>query len=127
MAQGEITTVTGPKDKALVALALLFGLGGAVAYQVFSSEDFFIRLALVLGGVVAAAVTFFVSPVGRRFVSFSKASVEEAKLVVWPERKEAIQMTVVVFVFVLVMSIFLLATDSILEWVFYDLILGWVS
>jgi preprotein translocase subunit SecE len=31
----------------------------------------------------------------------------------------------VVFVFVLIMSIYLLLVDKTLEWVFYDLILGW--
>lgn len=127
MAQSEITTVSSPKDKALVALSLLFGLGGAIAYQVLAKEDFFIRLAVVLGGVAMAAITFFLSPVGRRFLAFTRASIDETKLVVWPERKEAVQMTLIVFVFVLVMSLFLLATDSVLEWVFYDLILGWVS
>jgi len=35
------------------------------------------------------------------------------------------QMTGVVFVFVLIMSIYLLLVDKTLEWVFYDLILGW--
>ena len=34
-------------------------------------------------------------------------------------------MTGVVFVFVLIMSIYLLVVDKTLEWVFYDLILGW--
>jgi preprotein translocase subunit SecE len=44
---------------------------------------------------------------------------------VWPERKEAIQMTMYVFGFVLVMAIFLWLTDKVIEWAFYDLILGW--
>ena len=36
-------------------------------------------------------------------------------------------MTLVVFGFVLIMSIYLLAVDKTLEWVFYDLILGWAT
>jgi preprotein translocase subunit SecE len=35
------------------------------------------------------------------------------------------QMTAYVFAFVAIMSIFLWATDKTLEWVFFDLILGW--
>jgi preprotein translocase subunit SecE len=35
------------------------------------------------------------------------------------------QTTGMVFVFVVVMAVFLWLTDKSLEWVFYDLILGW--
>ena len=41
------------------------------------------------------------------------------------ERKEAMQITAYVFVFVFAMALFLWLTDKTLEWVFYDLILGW--
>jgi preprotein translocase subunit SecE len=44
---------------------------------------------------------------------------------VWPSRKETIQMTLAVFAFVLVMAIFLWVVDKTLEWVLYDLVLGW--
>ena len=49
---------------------------------------------------------------------------ENAK-VVWPTRKESMQMTAYVFGFVVIMALFLWLTDKTLEWVFYDLILGW--
>ena len=39
--------------------------------------------------------------------------------------KEAIQITAYVFGFVFIMALFLWLTDKTLEWVFYDLILGW--
>jgi preprotein translocase subunit SecE len=45
--------------------------------------------------------------------------------VVWPSRKEAVQMTAYVFGFVLLMAVFLWLTDKTVEWVLYDLILGW--
>jgi preprotein translocase subunit SecE len=125
MAQNEIQTVSSTKDKALIAAALIFALGGAVAYQILSKEDFFIRLAVVLAGVALSIVLFLVSPTGKRFVAFAKDAVNESKRVVWPTRKEGMQMTGVVFVFALIMSIYLLAVDKTLEWVFYDLILGW--
>ncbi len=40
----------------------------------------------------------------------------EAKKVVWPERKETIQATLMVFVMVVVISIFLYGIDSLLGW-----------
>jgi preprotein translocase subunit SecE len=45
--------------------------------------------------------------------------------VAWPTRKESLQMTAYVFGFVVIMALFLWFTDKTLEWVFYDLILGW--
>jgi preprotein translocase SecE subunit len=44
--------------------------------------------------------------------------------VLWPTRKEAMQITAIVFGFVLTMAIFLWGTDKILEFVLYDLILA---
>ena len=52
-------------------------------------------------------------------------AVRETRKVVWPARKEAMQMTAYVFAFVVVMALFLWTTDKLLEWVFYDLLLGW--
>ena len=49
----------------------------------------------------------------------------EMRKVVWPARREAIQMTAYVFGFVLLMAIFLWLSDKTLEWVIYDLLLGW--
>ena len=40
----------------------------------------------------------------------------ESRKVVWPERKETIQATLMVFVMVVVISIFLYGVDSLLSW-----------
>ena len=63
--------------------------------------------------------------VGRQFVGFARDAVKEVKKVVWPTRKETLQMTGYVFAFVVLMALFLWLTDKTLEWVLYDLILGW--
>jgi len=47
----------------------------------------------------------------------------KSRKVVWPTRKEAMQMTAYVFGFVLIMALFLWLTDKTLEWFMYDLIL----
>ena len=49
----------------------------------------------------------------------------EARKVVWPSRKETVQTTLMVFAFAVVMALFLYITDKSLEWVLYDLVLGW--
>jgi len=73
----------------------------------------------------AALGVFAVSDAGKRLIAFGRDSWRETQKVVWPARKEAMQMTAYVFVFVLVMSLFLWLTDKTLEWVLYDLLLGW--
>ncbi|HID37642.1 MAG TPA: preprotein translocase subunit SecE [Ghiorsea sp.] len=40
----------------------------------------------------------------------------EAKKVVWPERKETVQATLMVFVMVILIAIFLYGVDSLLSW-----------
>ncbi len=63
----------------------------------------------------------------KTWVDLEKISdtVVETKKVVWPSRKETMQTTGIVFAFVLVMAIVLWMTDKGLEWVLYDLVLGW--
>lgn len=62
---------------------------------------------------------------GRQFVGFARDAGKEVKKVVWPTRKETMQMTAYVFAFVVLMALFLWLTDKTLEWLLYDLILGW--
>jgi preprotein translocase subunit SecE len=80
---------------------------------------------VLLVGLGLAAVAFFASESGRQLIAFGKDAWREVRKVVWPARKEAIQITAYVFGFVLVMALFLWLTDKTLEWLFYDLILGW--
>jgi preprotein translocase subunit SecE len=49
----------------------------------------------------------------------------ELKKVVWPSRKEAVQLTLYVFGFVVIMALMLWITDKVLETVLFDWILGW--
>jgi len=79
--------------------------------------------ALVLGMLVAVGMAWTSTP-GRDFVAFAKDAVRETKKVVWPTRKDAMQLTLVVFGFVLIMAVFLWGTDKILE-VLLSFILGW--
>ena len=66
----------------------------------------------------------WLSAPGKSFVTYAQDSVGEAKKVVWPTRKEATQLTGLVFLFVLVLALFMWLVDSGLSWLFYDLILG---
>ena len=108
-----------------LALAAALVLAGLVAYYMLAAQGPWVQWGGLLVALVAAVVVFFTSETGRELVAFGRDAVRETKKVVWPERKEALQITLYVFAFVVVMALFLWLTDKTLEWVFYDLILGW--
>jgi len=112
-------------DKIKFALAVLLLVAGLAGFYLLGEQAMIVRVLSVLTGVAAGvAVAWFTEP-GQRFFGFSKESVVEAKKVAWPTRKETMQTTGIVFGFVVVMAIFLWLTDKSLEWVLYDLVLGW--
>jgi preprotein translocase subunit SecE len=96
-----------------------------VAFYMLGQQDLWLRVVALLALMVAAAATFFTSEPGKQLIAYGQDSIREVKKVVWPTRKEALQMTGYVFAFVVVMALFLWFTDKTLEWVLYDLILGW--
>ena len=125
MATSEVQTVNTGADKAKLAAAVALLLAGFVAFYLLSGKGALAQWAALIVGVAAAVVVFGVSESGRQLVAFGRDAWRETKKVVWPARKEAIQMTAYVFAFVFVMALFLWLTDKTVEWLFYDLILGW--
>ena len=125
MATTQVETVSTGADKAKLAASVVLVIGALAAFYILSSQGSLVQWGILLVGLAAAVVVFFTSEPGKALVAFGRDSWREVKKVVWPARKEAIQMTAYVFVFVLVMAIFLWLTDKTLEWLFYDLILGW--
>jgi len=120
-----VETVTSGADKAKLAAAALLLVGGVAAFYVLGQQALWLRVLALIALLVAAAAVFFTSESGRQLTGFGRDSVREVKKVVWPTRKEAMQMTGYVFAFVFVMALFLWLTDKTLEWALYDLILGW--
>ncbi|MDP1998201.1 MAG: preprotein translocase subunit SecE [Rhodoferax sp.] len=125
MATTQVETVSTGADKAKLAASVVLVIAALAAFYVLSSRGSLVQWGVLLVGLTAAVVVFFTSEPGKALLAFGRDSWREVKKVVWPARKEAIQMTAYVFVFVLVMAIFLWLTDKTLEWLFYDLILGW--
>jgi len=125
MATSEIQTVNTTADKAkLAAAAALVGVS-LVAYYALGKQGPLAQWLGLLAGLAVAVVVFLMSDTGKTLLAFGQESTKEIKKVVWPARKEAIQMTLYVFGFVFVMALFLWLSDKTLEWFFYDLILGW--
>ena len=121
----QVETVSTGADKAKLAAAAVLLVAGVGAFYALGTQDLWLRvivLLLVLGGAVAV---FFTSEQGKALIAFGRDAVREIRKVVWPTRKEELQMTGYVFAFVFMMALFLWLTDKTLEWVLYDLLLGW--
>jgi len=125
MSSAQIETVFSTADKAKLASALVLVVAAVVAFYALSAQGGLVQWASLLGCLVLAVVVFFSSVQGRQLVGFGRDAWREVQKVVWPARKEAMQMTAYVFGFVFLMALFLWLTDKTIEWVFYDLILGW--
>ena len=125
MATSQVETVSTGADKAKLGLSVALVLAALAGFYLLSRQGALAQWAVLIVGLAAAAAVFFVSEHGRQLIAFGRDAWREVKKVVWPTRKEAIQITAYVFAFVVVMALFLWLTDKTLEWVFYDLILGW--
>jgi preprotein translocase subunit SecE len=123
--QPQVETVSTGADKAKLAGAALLLVGGIVAFYALGQKDLWMRVLALLVLIAGGVALFFTAEPGRQLTAFGRDSVKEVKKVVWPTRKEATQMTGYVFAFVVVMALFMFITDKTLEWVLYDLILGW--
>ncbi len=125
MATPQVQTVNTSADKAKLAGAAAMVVAALVAYYALGKQGPLFQWLALLAGLAVAVVIFLMSETGKALTAFGQDSVREVKKVVWPARREAVQMTAYVFGFVVIMALFLWLTDKTLEWVFYDLILGW--
>ncbi len=125
MASTEVETVSTTADKAKLALAIALVVAALAGFYLTAKQGQIVQWGVLVIGLAVAVGVFAVSEAGRQLIAFGREAVREVRKVVWPERKEAIQITLYVFGFVVVMALFLWLTDKTLEWVLYDLILGW--
>jgi len=118
-------TTTTIVDKAKLAAALALVGCGIAGYYWLAQSNILLRILAIVAGIAAGAGVSLTSAPGREFVVFTRESLVEVRKVVWPTRKETMQTTAAVFAFVVVMAVFLWLSDKTLEWLLYDLILGW--
>ena len=104
-------------DKAKIILAVGCVVLGVWGYYFFADAALVLRVLMVLGGLLAAAGVAYTSAPGKEFLAFAQDSWQEAGRVSWPTRKETLQTTAIVFVFVVIMALFLFSVDSLLAWI----------
>jgi preprotein translocase subunit SecE len=125
MSNQSVQTVSTTNDKFKVVLAVVAAIAGVVGFFYLAGQPTLVRAAALVVGLLISAGIAYTSAAGRDFLNFAKEAVRETKKVVWPTRKEATQITLLVFGFVTVMAFFLWVTDKGLEYLLYHVILGW--
>jgi preprotein translocase subunit SecE len=121
----EVEEVTSGADKGKVILAIALVIGGIVAYYWFAKQPIYARIGMIVAGFVAGFGVAWTSGPGQRLIGFLKDAVAEAKRVTWPTPRDTTQMTLIVFAFSVVAAILLWLIDMGLEYVIYNLLLGW--
>ncbi len=98
-------------DKIKLFIAVLVFAAGIAGYYFLGDKSQLIRvLTLLVAGGVAMAV-FLQTPAGRASWAFIKEARIELRKVVWPARKETVQVTLAVIVMIIAVALFLWLID----------------
>ena len=111
MAEVQTSTGASTKDAMLLAVSALALLAGIVAFYWYDEQALVLRVAMVVGGLAAAAGFMWPSWYGREFRLFTASARIELRKVVWPEREETVKTTYVVFIFAIAMGVFFWLLD----------------
>ena len=123
--KSQVETITSSADKVKITLAVIVLIAGIFAYSFFSDLNIYARVGMFIGGLAVATLLLWLSDSGKRILGFATGSYNEMKRVVWPTRKETLQMTGIVFAFVTVMAIVQWLMDKLIGWLIYGVLLGW--
>lgn len=111
-------------DRLKILLGIFLLGSGLFSFYWFSDKPMVVRIFMLLGGIVLGALLVSFSSFGGSFANFLKESWLEILRVSWPSRQETWRVTLIVFVFVLVVAVFLFSIDKMLELFLYGFLLG---
>jgi preprotein translocase subunit SecE len=112
----QVETQASAFDAVKLALSVLVLAAGIAGFYYLGEQPAVVRWLLVLAGFGVACVIAMQSSYGRDFWQFVQSSRVELRKVVWPNRQETLQTTLVVLVFVVVSGIFFWLLDMVLAW-----------
>ncbi len=101
-------------DKIKLVLASLVAVATVGLFMYMEAAPLVMKLLAMLAGFSIAMGVAWTSEPGKRFFAYTQDSVAETRKVVWPTKKETLQTTGLVVLFVLVMAVFLWLVDSLL-------------
>jgi preprotein translocase subunit SecE len=112
----QIETQSSAFDAVKLALSVLVLAAGIAGFYYLGEQPAVVRWLIVLAGFGVACAIAMQSSYGRDFWQFVQSSRVELRKVVWPNRQETLQTTLVVLVFVLVSGLFFWLLDMVLAW-----------
>ena len=100
------------------AVSILLVVAGLFAFYWFAGQwPSFARILAVVAGVAAGAAVFMVSTAkGAQTREFFAETRFELRKVVWPTRQEAMRMSWVVILVVVLISLLLAGFDLVIQW-----------
>ena len=101
-------------DTVKLLLALVILIAGIVGFYYFEDQSLLYRVLGLLVMVGVAIGVVLTTAKGKGLVSFLVLSRAEVRKMVWPTRAETIQTTLIVFILVVILAIFLWFVDMLL-------------
>lgn len=103
-------------DKIKLIFAVLIVIAALFGFYYYEEESFFYRVLGLVGAVIVAAGIVMMTETGRNVRGYIRGATIEVRKVVWPSRKETMQTTLIVFVVVVVVGVFLWLIDMFSTW-----------
>lgn len=100
--------------KLLIAAALL--VVAILGYYYFPDESLLYRVLGMLAVIAVAIGVVLTTVKGKNLVGFMGSARTEVRKMVWPTRAETMQTTLMVFILVVLLAIFLWFVDMLLGW-----------
>ncbi len=101
-------------DAAKLAAGIAIAVAGVAGFYLLAAQPIWLRWIIVFAAMAVGALVSLQSFQGKTFWSFVQSARVELRKVVWPSRQETVQVTIVVFVMVIVLSLFFWGLDSLL-------------
>ncbi len=101
-------------DAAKLAAGVAIVAAGVAGFYLLTAQPIWLRWIIVLAALGLGALVSLQSYQGKTFWSFVQGSRVELRKVVWPNRQETMQLTIVVFVMVVVLALFFWGLDTLL-------------
>ena len=103
-------------DTVKLVLAITVLVGGIVGYYHFADKSLIYRVLGVLLSVFLSMGLVLTTQLGRQFLGFLVEARVEVRKVVWPNRQETVQSTLVVVALVFLVGLILWTLDAGLFW-----------
>jgi preprotein translocase subunit SecE len=101
-------------DAAKLVAGVAIAAAGIAGFYLLADLPIWLRWIIVLAAFAAGMLVSLQSFQGKNFWAFVQSSRVELRKVVWPNRQETWQVTLVVFVMVIVLGLFFWGLDTLL-------------